>query len=33
MRRAFQAGILGCAGGLLCMLALGLPLVSAVVGL
>ena len=33
MRRAFQAGILGCADGLLCMLALGLPLVSAVVGL
>lgn len=33
MRRAFQAGILGCAGGIICMLALGLPLVMVFVGI
>lgn len=33
MKRAFQAGILGCVGGLVCMLALGLPLVAVLVGL
>ena len=33
MKRAFQAGILGCIGGLACMLLLGLPLVVFFVGL
>lgn len=33
MKRAFQAGILGCIGGIVCMLVLGLPLVMALVGI
>ena len=33
VRRAFKAGILGCAAAIICMLGLGLPLVSAVIGL
>ena len=33
VRRAFKAGISGCIAAIFCMLILGLPLVSATVGL
>ena len=33
VRRAFKAGISGCVAAIFCMLVLGLPLVSAIIGL